>query len=84
MYLCIVQVLQMTFGDWELFKNVVLTLRELDRTFGEGGMENEVRINVTSPEREHCEFSHAHFALLLCICSSSIVPTIISELTSTD
>ena len=46
----------MTFGDWEIFKNVVLTLREIDRNLLDGGADTDVRINVTSPDRERCKY----------------------------
>jgi len=50
-------VLNMTFGDWELFKNALCILRENTNIAEsnnrmEGGSETNVRINVTSPDKD--------------------------------
>ena len=52
------QVLQMSFGDWEIFKSVIVVLRELDRNAQVQGVDTtntkasgDVRISVTTSDK---------------------------------
>ena len=59
-------VLQMSFGDWEIFKSVIMVLREMDRSSDSQGADaagtqasGDVRISVTSSDKLDAGMCHS-------------------------
>lgn len=63
----------MTFGDWELFKSVLIALRELDRTndlnsnLHSQSTSGDVRISITSSDKHDSGIIHITNQELICV-----------------